>query len=238
VRSQAPLSKGSTNGIKKVAVLVFLVGVAAGQDERGEGLSLVVSGQWSVVRNNGQRAKDKGQRTTELLPEGQGRDLVLQTCVQCHDLKTTVSQRKTAAGWRRTVDEMIRLGTRLTTDEAEVITNYLATRFGPDADLIPGPWSLVPSEEQNKEQGTKDKGPRTTASLPEGQGRDLILQSCVQCHDVGIIISQRKTAAAWRRTVNEMIWRGAPLMADEAEVVIKYLAASFGPNVSTPSARK
>jgi cytochrome c5 len=224
------MSRSSTS-VKRVAVLVFLlaVGAIARQDEREKGASSVVSGQWSVVSSNGQRA-------TEGLPEGQGRDLVLRACVSCHDLKTTVSQRKTAAAWRRTVDEMIRLGTRLTTDEAEVITNYLATRFGPDAaipnaqgvsSVVSGQWSVV-----------SNNGPGTTQLLPEGPGRDLILQSCVQCHDVGIIISQRKTTAAWRRTVNEMIWRGAPLMADEAEVVINYLVASFAPNAAIPDARK
>ncbi len=72
--------------------------------------------------------------------------------------------------------------------------------------------------------GQKEEG----ASLPEGAGRALMLQACVQCHDFKSIVSQRKTTDAWRRTVNEMIWRGAPLVADEAAVLTSYLAASFG----------
>jgi mono/diheme cytochrome c family protein len=47
----------------------------------------------------------------------------------------------------------------------------------------------------------------------------------VQCHDLRAITSQRKTEAAWRRTVNEMIWRGAPLMPGEVDVVTRYLAS-------------
>ena len=55
--------------------------------------------------------------------------------------------------------------------------------------------------------------------FPQGQGRDLVFQTCVQCHDLRNTVSQRKTASAWKRTVDEMIWRGAPLMCDEAEIV-------------------
>ena len=56
------------------------------------------------------------------------------------------------------------------------------------------------------------------------QGQVLMNEACVQCHDVRIIVSQRKTAAAWRRTINEMIWKGAPLMADEVPILAEYLA--------------
>ena len=74
--------------------------------------------------------------------------------------------------------------------------------------------------------------------FPDGPGRDLVFQSCVQCHDLHNTVSQRKTAAAWKRTVDEMIWRGAPLMSDEAEIVTKYLAASFGPDKAIPEELK
>lgn len=74
--------------------------------------------------------------------------------------------------------------------------------------------------------------------LPEGEARDLILQGCVQCHELRNTVSQRKTATGWRRTVNEMIWRGAPLTADEAETITKYLAVSFGPDKPIPDVFK
>jgi len=74
--------------------------------------------------------------------------------------------------------------------------------------------------------------------FPDGAGRDLIFQACVQCHDLRNTVAQRKTAAGWQRTVDEMIWRGAPLMADEAETITKYLAASFGPDKPIPEELK
>lgn len=74
--------------------------------------------------------------------------------------------------------------------------------------------------------------------FPDGPGRDLVFQTCVQCHDLRNTVSQRKTTDGWKRTVDEMIWRGAPLMADEADIVIKYLAASFGPDKPIPDELK
>jgi len=76
--------------------------------------------------------------------------------------------------------------------------------------------------------------PEGATSLPEGEARTIILSACVQCHNLRNTVSQRKTADRWRRTVNEMIWRGSTLTADEAETIIKYLAVSFGPEKPLP----
>ncbi|HEU5240325.1 MAG TPA: hypothetical protein VFU37_24530 [Pyrinomonadaceae bacterium] len=70
--------------------------------------------------------------------------------------------------------------------------------------------------------------------FPDGEARGLIFQACVQCHDLRNTVSQRKSDAGWKRTVDEMIWRGAPLIADEAETVTRYLTVSFGPDKPIP----
>src|SRR5258705_1659832 len=89
-------------------------------------------------------------------------------------------------------------------------------------------------------QEKQDSGslPEGATSLPEGDARTIILSGCVQCHNLANTASQRKTADRWRRTVNEMIWRGAPLTADEAETIIKYLAVSLGSNKTIPAVVK
>src|SRR5919199_1154033 len=76
--------------------------------------------------------------------------------------------------------------------------------------------------------------PEGAQYLPEGVGREIVLKACVQCHDLKNTVSQRKTEEGWRRTVNEMIWRGTPLVGDEAETVIKYLARTLGPDKAEP----
>ena len=85
---------------------------------------------------------------------------------------------------------------------------------------------------------TQEKAILPENYLPEDPGRDLIFQACVQCHDLRNTVAQRKPAAGWKRTVDEMIWRGAPLMADEAETITKYLAVSFGPDKPIPEELK
>jgi len=113
--------------------------------------------------------------------------------------------------------------------EVAILTQYLTASFGPNHPVPEArPKTLAGGE------GQDDK----TQSLPEGEGRSLILRACIQCHDLSFIAAQRKTAADWQRTVKEMIRLGAPLTTDEAEVVVNYLATSLGPNASTPDARK
>ena len=85
-------------------------------------------------------------------------------------------------------------------------------------------------------QETKAGGPLPEGAqyLPEGVGREVMLKACVQCHDLRNTVSQRKTEEGWRRTVNEMIWRGTPLVGDEAETVVRYLARALGPDKAEP----
>ena len=90
----------------------------------------------------------------------------------------------------------------------------------------------------SKSQQTPQKQIIPENYLPDGAGRDLILQACVQCHDLRNTVTQRKNTTAWKRTVDEMIWRGAPLMADETAIVTKYLVDSFGPDKPIPAELK
>jgi cytochrome c5 len=65
--------------------------------------------------------------------------------------------------------------------------------------------------------------------LPSGHGRDVVLGSCLICHSAGIIVQQHKDAAAWTRTLRQMIAWGAPLPSSEEAAVAAYLAEHFGP---------
>jgi hypothetical protein len=89
--------------------------------------------------------------------------------------------------------------------------------------------------QERQESGLLQEGPEGATSLPEGEARAIILSACVQCHNLRNTVSQRKPADRWRRTVNEMIWRGTILSADEAETIIKYLAVSFGSDKPMPA---
>ncbi len=75
-----------------------------------------------------QKAKDEGW--SELLPPAEGRDLVLESCNTCHNLKVVVHARKDRAAWAKSVNDMIQRGAQLFPEEIDPITAYLANAFG------------------------------------------------------------------------------------------------------------
>jgi mono/diheme cytochrome c family protein len=72
-------------------------------------------------------------------------------------------------------------------------------------------------------------------ALPQGEGRDIVAVACTQCHVLTPILGGREGPAGWRKHVHNMVLRGAQLTPSEAETVIRYLAANFGPGAAPPS---
>jgi mono/diheme cytochrome c family protein len=177
------------------------------------------------------------KQDTAALPEGAGRTLMLQACVQCHDFKSVVSQRKTAEAWRRTVNEMVWRGAPLMADEVAVLTDYLAAAFGPDSSPLRSSSSNTAAKIPAT-KSPKSEEDQWAKYLPAGEGRSLVLQACARCHDLKSVVAHRVPVAGWRRSVNEMVVLGAPLTAGEVAIVAKYLAASFGPEVPIPEELK
>lgn len=68
----------------------------------------------------------------------------------------------------------------------------------------------------------------STLVMPEPQDEDerQFLQNCTVCHDVGRIVrNNAKTEAQWWAIVDRMRTNGAQLTPEEAEAVVRYLAA-------------
>jgi hypothetical protein len=66
--------------------------------------------------------------------------------------------------------------------------------------------------------------------LPAGDGKELVQGYCGMCHDLGRIVVNRMSAAAWRRYTQNMLAQ-AGIAAGEAELnrMVNYLASHFGP---------
>jgi len=64
--------------------------------------------------------------------------------------------------------------------------------------------------------------------LPDGEGRDIIEDVCVECHSLSNITDSKRTIGQWRYIVAQMIAQGAPLEEYEIETVINYLSKNFG----------
>lgn len=92
--------------------------------------SLVVTLVLSFPLAYGQKAMDEGW--SDLLPPGEGRDLVLNSCNTCHNLKVVVRARKNRTEWAKSVNDMIQRGSQLFPEEIEPIAVYLSKVFGSD----------------------------------------------------------------------------------------------------------
>ncbi len=88
---------------------------------------------------------------------------------------------------------------------------------------------VVPSQAQKP----KDEGwPQT---LPPGNGRDLVLNSCnSSCHNLKMVVNARKSHDGWAKAVNDMIQRGATVFPEEIEPITTYLSKFYGPGVRPP----
>jgi mono/diheme cytochrome c family protein len=164
----------------------------------------------------------------DALPPGAGRTLLAEACMQCHQLRPILTQRKTEPAWRRTVNEMIWRGAPLLPGESDVLVRYLATSFGPS-------------------DGSAATGPRTAAApaiddpgarlLPPGAARAVVLEVCVGCHDLATTLMRRQTADQWRRSVDVMVRLGARLEPADIAAVANYLAGFLGPEPRATASR-
>ena len=64
--------------------------------------------------------------------------------------------------------------------------------------------------------------------LPDGAGKDLVMNVCTQCHEVTRITSKKKTKEEWNDTVDKMAARGAKASDEEFETIVTYLTKYFG----------
>jgi cytochrome c5 len=67
------------------------------------------------------------------------------------------------------------------------------------------------------------------AALPEGPAKALVTERCLMCHGAGLIVQQRKDAAAWGRTVTQMRTWGTPIQDQDHAALVAYLVEHFGP---------
>jgi competence ComEA-like helix-hairpin-helix protein len=67
------------------------------------------------------------------LPEGKGKDVVADTCTECHSLRRIKAQRLDEEGWKNILREMTENGASIEQDDRATIVEYLTRNFGPDA---------------------------------------------------------------------------------------------------------
>ena len=71
---------------------------------------------------------------------------------------------------------------------------------------------------------TRKQGP-----VPNGAGKNILLNTCTMCHDLSRITQHGATREEWEDILQSMLNEGAPLSDDEFPVILNYLARNFKP---------
>ena len=69
---------------------------------------------------------------------------------------------------------------------------------------------------------------RAHGPLPDGPGKEIILNTCTQCHDLFRIKANRRAPEEWEETLISMLNEGAMLNDEEFARVHQYLSKNFG----------
>ena len=70
---------------------------------------------------------------------------------------------------------------------------------------------------------TREHGP-----VPEGPGKQILLNICTQCHNLQRIKIGRRSAEEWEETLLAMLNEGAPVNDEQLPVIHAYLSRHFG----------
>jgi cytochrome c5 len=75
---------------------------------------------------------------------------------------------------------------------------------------------------------TPPQAPGSTAAPVLG-GEELLQERCTRCHDLDRVHAAGKSESEWEATVERMRGKGAELTDDEAQILVEYLAETYGP---------
>jgi cytochrome c5 len=66
--------------------------------------------------------------------------------------------------------------------------------------------------------------------MPDGPGKDIVLNTCTMCHDLSRIKTVRHTQEEWEETLIAMLNEGAAISDENFPIVLRYLTKNFGVN--------
>lgn len=164
------------------------------------------------------------QSDPDALPEGDGKALVAVACTQCHGLAPIQMLRDGREGWKEMVHEMVLRGAQLGPDEADTVIQYLARNFGPGM----SPMQTGPLPPETALGGGSGAESGDTVSLPPGDGKDMVEARCRICHDLGRVVTARRTRAEWEQITKNMMGRGPTATPEQIQTMVSYLTAQFG----------
>ena len=158
------------------------------------------------------------------LPPGRGRELAQSICgTACHDTTPLVMKRDGESGWRKNVERMVvQKGAHIFPEELETLVRYLSTALGPGTVPMGTPGALPPGALGGGAATAKD------VKLPDGAGKELVQARCTACHDLGRVVTARRTPQDWDQITRNMIERGPQATPAQVETIVTYLTTHLG----------
>ena len=68
--------------------------------------------------------------SSDELPDGKGKDVVLKMCTNCHGIAQVTANRYSKKFWANIVDDMVSRGAEGSDEDANVVVSYLSRNFG------------------------------------------------------------------------------------------------------------
>ncbi|MFV8749958.1 hypothetical protein ACNOYE_05375 [Nannocystaceae bacterium ST9] len=165
-----------------------------------------------------------------------GRDVLVNKCVTCHDMRTILIQPRTGQRWLEVVarmkDKPDPFATEpLTDEEIPYVTAYLIA-ITPDiqeSTKRKREGERERSEMQEKTQQVLASMPTVAAAeapaLDERAAKAALEHRCTDCHELDEIESHGGSdLAGWSQVVTDMIEEGAECSDEEAKLIAAYLA--------------
>ena len=146
-----------------------------------------------------------------------GRRVLLQKCVQCHDLRTILAKPRTPKGWSDLVWRMVKkpsIGIPIDGGEIDHVTTYLV---GITPDLQQ---SLKEKRATEMVQISAEVSPDTKikVELDKALAQSLLEETCTQCHELSDIDDHGgDSEEGWRETVARMVDENG--LVEESEVL-------------------
>ena len=69
---------------------------------------------------------------------------------------------------------------------------------------------------------------REHGPVPEGAGKQILLNTCTMCHNLQRIKNGRRSPEEWEETLLAMLNEGAPVSDEQLPVIHAYLSRHFG----------
>jgi competence protein ComEA len=73
---------------------------------------------------------------------------------------------------------------------------------------------------------------------PDGPGKEVTLQLCVNCHEATVVEMHRQSRDEWVATIQKMIGIGAEGTEDQFTAALEYLSKNFGPAAARVNVNK